>query len=145
GPRRAGCLSVAAPAPLAGAVRPLIDALPQSLSAESREPPPRLSPAAVVRAKPSRRGLCRDVRGVAHAALQLAQALRPLAGAEETSIRRRADDRDRQAQAGGDAPLQGRAAEPAHADAGRTLQEEAGALRAQSSQNLRPRSAPHLL
>ena len=43
------------------------------------------------------------------------------------------------------APAARRSAEPAHADAGRALREEAGALRGRLSESLRPRSAPHLL
>ena len=41
--------------------------------------------AALVRAEPSGRGFRRDLRGLADAALELAQALRRLAGAEEAA------------------------------------------------------------
>ena len=82
--------------PLAATVRPFIDPLSELLSAQSGEPEFRPASAAVVCAKPSGRGFRRDVRGLADAALELAQALRGLAGAEEAAIRRRADGGDRQ-------------------------------------------------
>ena len=88
-------LSVAAPAPLAGAVRPVVDPLSALLSAKSSQPALRLAPSALVRAKPSGRGFRRDLRGVAHAAFELAHALCRLAGAQEAGICRRADGRDR--------------------------------------------------
>src|SRR5262249_60104610 len=51
-PCSAGGLSVAPPAPLARAVRPIVEALPTILSAKSGQSPLRLSSAAVVRAEP---------------------------------------------------------------------------------------------
>src|SRR5439155_10889646 len=144
-PCGAGRLSAAPAAPLAGALRPLIAALPAILPAESGEPPLRLSSAALVRAEPSRRGLCRNVRGVADAALELAQALCRMAGTQEIGICRRADGGDRGAEAAGHAPAARRAAEPADANAGRALREEADASFHRLSEDLRPRSSPHLL
>src|SRR5262245_60866049 len=128
-PRAASVLSVAAPAPMAGAVRPVVDPLSPLLSAESRQPPLRLPPAAVVRAEPPGRGFCRDVRGVAYAALELAQALCRLAGFEEAAICRRADGRDRRGEARAHAPAACRPVEPAHADAGRTLRKQTRPIR----------------
>src|SRR5689334_16570843 len=118
-PCGAGGLSVAPPASLAGAVRPVVEALPTILSAKSGQSPLRLSSAAVVRTEPSGRGFRRDLRGVADAPLELAQALCPMARAEETAICRRADGRDRRTEAARHAPAAGRAAEPADADPGR--------------------------
>src|SRR5262249_12498703 len=51
-PCSAGGLSVAPPAPLAGAVRPILQALPPILSAQSSQSSLRQSSAAVVRAEP---------------------------------------------------------------------------------------------
>src|SRR5262249_53831214 len=119
--RSAGLLSVASPAPVAGAVRPLVDALPEILSAQPGQPPLRLSFAAVVRAEPSGRGLRRNLRGVADAALELAQALRRMARVEEARIRRRADGRDCHEEAGRHAPATRRSPDPAHANTGRAL------------------------
>ncbi len=96
-PRHAALLCAASSSPLAAPVRPFIDALSALLSARSGEPEFRPASPALVCAKPSGRGFRRDVRGVADAALELAQALRGLAGAEEAAIRRRADGGDRQA------------------------------------------------
>ena len=70
---------------------------PQLLPAQPGEPELRPASAALVRAKPSGRGFRRDLRGLAAAALGLAQALCRLAGAEEAGICRRADGRDRRA------------------------------------------------
>src|SRR6266545_5453076 len=144
-PRRASGLSAASPAALARAVRSLVDALPEVLSTEPGQPPLRLSSAAVVRAEPSGRGLRRNLRGMADAALELAQALRGMAGTEETGICRRADGRNRREEAGRHAPAARRAAKPAHADAGRALREETRPLRDRLSEGLRPRSSPYLL
>src|SRR5205823_13882262 len=84
--RAAGIISTATPASLAGAVRPIVYPLPRLLPAEPGKPPLRPAPAALVRAEPSGRGLCRDLRGVAHPALELAQTLRRLAGAQAARI-----------------------------------------------------------
>ena len=66
-------------------VRPLLDPLPRLLSAEPRQPALRPAPPALVRPESSRRGFRRDVRGLAHAALELAPALRGMAGTEEAA------------------------------------------------------------
>src|SRR4029079_13815390 len=95
--------------------------------------------------KPSRRGFRRDLRGVAHAALELAQALRRLAGAEEAAIRGRADGGDRQAEAEADAADRGRAAAKPANHARRALPQEAPALFGRCAAGLRPRPAAHLL
>src|SRR5262249_12886252 len=127
-PRGASVLSVAAPAPVAGTLRRVLDPLPEILSAEPRHPPARLSSPVVVRAERRRRGFRGEFRGVAAAPLELAQALRRMAGAEEAAICRRADGRDRRAEAGGHAPAAGRTAEPAHPDARRALRKETDPL-----------------
>src|SRR5690606_6789465 len=74
-PCRAERLPATAPPPLAGIVRPLIDALSTLLSSQSGEQELRAASAALVRAEPSRRGLRRDLRGLAEAALRLEEAL----------------------------------------------------------------------
>ena len=56
---------------------------------------------ALVRAEPSGRGFCRNLCGVVAPALELADALCRLAGAEEARICRRADGRDRREAAAG--------------------------------------------
>ena len=71
--------------------RPIVEALPTILSAKSGQSPLRQSSAAVVRTEPPGRGFRRDLCGVADAPLELAQALCPMARAEETAICRRAD------------------------------------------------------
>src|SRR5262249_6249605 len=144
-PRAASVLSVAAPAPVAGTLRRVLDPLPEILSAEPGQPALRLSSPAVVRAEPPGRGFRRDFRGVADAPLELAQALRRMARAEEAAICQGADGRDRREKAGGHAPAAGRAAEPAHPDARRALRKETGPLRDRLSEDLRPGSSPHLL
>src|SRR5215813_11272035 len=125
-PCSAGGLSVAPPAPLAGAVRPVFLSLPTILSAKSGQSPLRLPSATVVRTEPPVRRFLRDLCGVADAPLELAQALRRMARAEETAICRRADGRDRRTEAARHAPAAGRAAEPADADPRRALREETG-------------------
>src|SRR5262249_61812614 len=104
-PCRAGGLSVAPPAPLAGAVRPVVEALPTILSAKSGQSPLRQSFAAVVRTEPPGRGFRRDLCGVADAPLELAQALCPMARAARTAICRRTDCRDRRSECGRHTPL----------------------------------------
>src|SRR6266480_3297618 len=106
---------------MAGALRPLVDPLPEILSPQPREPALRLSSSAVVCSEPSGRGFRRDVRSMAYAALELAQALRGMAGTEEAGICRRADGRDRRGEAIGHAPAARRPAESAHPDPGRAL------------------------
>ena len=119
---------------------------PQLLSAESGQQTFRPASAAVVRAEPSGRGFRRDVRGLAAAALELAHALRRMAGAQEAGIRRRADGGNRRAAA---AARRGRERvdpiTPAHRDARRALPKEAGSLRLRHAEDLRPRSAAVVL
>jgi hypothetical protein len=64
---------------------------PRTLSRPARQPPLRASPRRVVRAGAPHRGFCRDLCGVAEAALQLAQELRRLARLREAGARRGAD------------------------------------------------------
>ena len=94
-PHHAARLPAATPPALAAAVRPVVETLPALLPAQSRQPAFRPASAALVRAEPSGRGFRRDVRGVAAAALELAHALRRLAGAQEARICRRADGGNR--------------------------------------------------
>ena len=108
--RGAALLCAAPPPPLAAAVRPFVDPLSALLSAESGEQEFRPASAALVCAEPSGRGFRRDLCGLADAALELAQALRRLAGAEEAAIRRRADGGDRRPEAAADAAARGRSA-----------------------------------
>ncbi len=102
--------------------------------------------AALVRAEPSGRGFRRDLRGVAAAALELADALRRLAGAQEARICRRAD--------GAKSPANGRCSptrersircSELNETLDEPLREEAGVLRLRGAEDLRPRPAPALL
>src|SRR5262249_3420954 len=112
------------------------ETLPALLPAQSGQPALCPAPAALVRAEPSGRGLCRNLCGVAAAAVELAHALCRLAGAEEARICRRADGRDRrQAAAGADAGAP-RSAVQAQPDARRALPEEAGVLRIHAAEDL---------
>ena len=90
-PHPAARLPAAAPPALAAAVRPVLATLPALLPAQPRQPEFRPAPAALVRAGPSGRGFRRDVCRLAEAALDLADALCRLAGAQEARICRRAD------------------------------------------------------
>src|SRR5271154_2374795 len=88
------CLSALSPPPLAATVRPVVATLSALLPAQSGEPELCPAFAAVVRAKPSGRGFCRDLCGLAAPALALAFSLRRLAGAQEARICRRTDEGD---------------------------------------------------
>ena len=68
---------------------------PALLPAQSGQPPLCPASSALVCAEPSGRGLRRNLRGMAAAAFELADALCRLAGAEEARICRRADGRNR--------------------------------------------------
>src|SRR5262249_486336 len=144
-PCRAAGLLVEPPAPLAGAVRPVVEALPTILSAKSGQSPLRQSFAAVVRTEPPGRGFRRDLCGVADAPLELAQALCPMARAEETAICRRADGCDRRPDAARHAPHAGRPADPADPAPRRPLRKETGPPCNRPSEDLPPRSSTHLL
>ena len=113
------------PPPLAAALRPLLDPLSALLPAEPVEPQLRPASAPVVRAEPPRRGFRRDLRRVAEPALQLAQALPGMAGAEEAQLRRRADARDRRRQAGAHPPSRRRSGQPARQHSGGILPPQA--------------------
>ncbi len=116
--------------------------VPGVLHAQTVQQELRPAPRFLVRAEPSRRGLRRDVRGVAQPALAVARALRRLAGAEEARVHGRADARPRRASAPpGVAPQAGAAAQPEE-DAAAALRPQARALRLRVPELLRPRSAP---
>src|SRR5512133_2893413 len=74
GARDAAWLPTAPPAELSEAVREVLDALPQVVSAETREPALRPSPARVLRTGASRRGLRGDLRRVDAAPRAVAEA-----------------------------------------------------------------------
>ena len=93
-PYHAACLRAEPPPQVAGHVRPVLDQVSPALSPQSGKQGLRPAPAALVCAEPSGRRLRRDVRSVADAAVELAQALCRLAGAREARICRRADGRD---------------------------------------------------
>ena len=86
------------------AVRPFVHPLSGLLPAEPGQPALRPASAALVRPESPGRRFRRDVRGLAHAALELAPALRGMAGAQEARICRRADGRDRRQAAVAHAP-----------------------------------------
>src|SRR5437764_44781 len=113
---------------MAATVRAVFATLSEVLPAQSGEQKFRPAPAPVVRAEPSRRGFRRNIRRMAAAALELAHALCRVAGAQETGICRRADGGNRHAAAAAHPARAGRAALAAHADLGRALPQEAGAL-----------------
>ncbi len=82
-PCRAARLPAAAPPALAAIVRPVFEALPALLPAQSGQPALCPASSALVRAEPSGRGFRRDLCGVVAAAVELADAVCRLAGAEE--------------------------------------------------------------
>src|SRR3974390_368866 len=90
-PCRAARLPVATPPALATVVRPVFETLPALLPAQSGQPALCPAPSALVRAEPSGRGFRRNLCGVVAAAVELADTLCRLAGAEEARICRRAD------------------------------------------------------
>src|SRR5580692_9862209 len=94
-------LSAAAPPALAAAVRSVLKTLPALLPAQSGQPALRPASSALVRAEPSGRGFRRNLRGVAAAAVELADTLCRLAGAEEARICRRTDGGNRREAAAG--------------------------------------------
>ena len=140
--RRAARLSAQPPPPLAEAVRPRLEALSALLPARSGQQELRAASAAVVRAEPPGRGFRRDLRGLADAALELAQALRRLAGAAQARVRRRTDGGDRRPAAEDDAARPHRSAEQVQDHACRILPEQAGSLRRRYAEDLRSRPAP---
>ena len=75
--------AAAAPAPAAD-LRPVVHAVPGVLHAEAVQQELRPASRQLVRAEPPRRGLRRDVRGVAESQARLAEALRGLAGARRS-------------------------------------------------------------
>src|SRR5579872_5870916 len=93
-PCDAARLPVPAATALAAAVRPVLETLPALLPAQSGEPALCPASSALVCAEPSGRGFRRNLRGVAAAAFELADALCRLAGAEKARICRRVDGRD---------------------------------------------------
>src|ERR1700760_5095120 len=95
GPCPAARVPIATPPTLASAIWSVFKALPAILSAQPGQPALRSTSPALVRAEPSRRRFCGNLRGMAEAALELAYTLRRLAGAEEAGICRRPDGRDR--------------------------------------------------
>src|SRR5581483_8384419 len=128
-PCPAAFISIAAPASLAAVVRPLLLALSEALSPQSAQQALRPASSALVCAKPSGRGFCRNLRRVAHAALGVAQTLCRLAGIEEAAICRRVDGGDRGKEAAAGAAARSRPAETAQSHACSTLQEETGFVR----------------
>src|SRR6185437_13028403 len=94
-PCRTARLPAAASPALAATVRSVLETLSAVLPAQSGQSPLCPASSALVRAEPSGRGFRRDLRGVAAAAFELADALRRLAGAEEARICRGVDGGDR--------------------------------------------------
>src|SRR6476469_3384927 len=121
---------------MAEAVWPLLQALPALLPAHSGEPALCPAPLAVVRAEPSGRRFRRNLRGVAAAALELADALRRLAGAEEARICRRIDGGNRREAAAGHDTRACRCVAWTEPDPGRALPEKAGILRLYATQDV---------
>src|SRR6185312_10618873 len=144
-PCRAARLPVTTPPALATVVRTVLETLPALLPAQSGQPTICSASSALVRAEPSGRGLRRNLCGVVTAAIDLADTLCRLAGAEEARIYRRTDARDcREAAAGHDTGAC-RSTAAAQANAWRALPENAGVLRFQATEDVRPRSLTSLL
>ncbi len=91
-------------------LRAVVHAISRLLHAKTVQQELRAASRQLVLAEPSRRGLCRDIRGVAEPEGRLAQPLRRLAGAEEARIHGRADARARRQAGGGENASQGRTA-----------------------------------
>ena len=86
----------AAAAPAAAPdVRPADKTVSRVLHAEAVQQELRAAPGCLVRAEPSRRGLRRDVRGLADPGERMAAAVRRLAGAQEARVHGRAHGVDR--------------------------------------------------
>src|SRR5207245_11122010 len=85
-PRAGERLSPAAAHPAAAALRQDLDSLSRSLRAAALQQELRHPPRRLVRAEPSRRGLRRDLRGLAGTGLELARSLPWLAGAHEARL-----------------------------------------------------------
>src|SRR5262249_19112008 len=128
-PCSAARLPVATPPALATVVRPVFETLPALLPAQSGQSELCPASSALVRAEPSGRGFGRNLGGVVAAAVELADPLRRLAGAEEARICRRADGRDCRGAAAGHDTGACRSAVRAQPNAWRALPEKAGVLR----------------
>src|SRR5882757_8065914 len=101
GPCCAACLPAATPPALAAVVRPVFETLPALLPAQSGQPALCPASSSLVRAEPFGRGFRRNLCGMVAAAVELADPVCRLAGAEEARICRRADGRDRREAAAG--------------------------------------------
>ena len=145
-PRDRQRVSAAPPADAAPALRPPDDAVPRVLHAEAVQQELRPAPRSLVRAEPSRRGLRRDVRGLARSAVDVGDAVRRLAGAAQARIHGSADARAR-------AHERRRVTSKREVDPlprlrktlARALPQEARALRARPSRLLRERPAEPVL
>ena len=114
---------------------------PQAVQQELRP-----APRSVVRAEPSRRGLRRDLRGVADAGVELASALCRLAGDQEAGVHGRADAAAARQAAAGRRRERGRSAARACAQTLRAaLRRKRAALRRRSPGVLRSRPAAAVL
>src|SRR5256714_12385437 len=83
GPCHAARLPAATPPTLAAVVRPVFETLPALLPAQSGQPVLCPASSSLVRAEPSGRGFRRNLRGMVAAAVELADTVCRLAGAEE--------------------------------------------------------------
>src|SRR5208282_6519195 len=112
---------------LARAVRAGLQTLPLALPGASGQPQPRPAPRRLVCAEPSYRGLCRNLRGLACAAIGLAAPLRRVARTAQAPLRAAVRTGARRTPPAGALPRAHRASgrEPAHA--GAVLPGQAGA------------------
>ena len=108
---------------------PSYKAYPAVLHAEAVQQELRAASRQLVRAEPSRRGLRRDVRGLAEPAVGLARALCGLAGDEEARIHGRADEGPRRQADAGAARSAGSIRCRHQEDAARALRAQAPPLR----------------
>src|SRR5262249_13713858 len=132
-------LSPPPPPPAPEALRQVVRAIPRLLRPTALQPPLRRPPGAVVRAEPSRRGLRGDVRGVARAGLELARAVRRVAGPPEARVRGRDDAGDRRGAAARRLADPGGPALAPPKDPAPALRGEAAPLRSGRGRLLRPR------
>src|SRR5450759_1072523 len=113
-PCHAARLSSAPAARMAATLRPVVHQVSRVVPAESGQQEIRPAPASLVRAKPPRRGLRRDLRRLAGAAFRLAAALRWLARLPEVAVCRPFDEGTRRGKAPGDYTYRRRSGAHAH-------------------------------
>src|SRR6059058_3461353 len=144
-PRNRQRVPAAATPDEAAAVRQPRDRVSGVLHAEAVQQKLRPPSRSLVRAKPSGRGLRRNVRRVARSRVDVGDALRRVAGTAQARIHGSPDAAAFTRAAEGQVEARGRSAPAAEEDASRALSQEARALRPRSPRLLRQRSAQSVL